>query len=70
MPELGRALIAVGVLMVAAGVLLVMGVRLPFGRLPGDISIGGSNGGLFIPLTSMLILSLLLSVIANIIYRR
>ena len=40
-----------------------------FGRLPGDIRIEGENGNVFIPITSMLILSVLLSVLLS-LFRR
>ncbi len=40
-----------------------------FGRLPGDIRIEGENGKLFIPVTSMLILSVVLSLLLS-LFRR
>lgn len=69
-PDLGRVLIVVGTLIVILGVTSVLGIRLPFGRLPGDIAIEGRNGSLFIPITSMLVVSVALSVIATILFRR
>jgi hypothetical protein len=47
-----------------------LGVRLPFGRLPGDISIQGERGGIFIPLGTMLVVSLVLTVLVNLFLRR
>ena len=69
-PELGRFLVVVGVLLVVVGGLAMAGVRLPFGRLPGDIAITGENGGLFIPLGTMLVISLVLSLLFNLFLRR
>ena len=43
-PELGRILLIVGIVLVVVGGLAVLGVRLPFGRLPGDIVIEGEHG--------------------------
>lgn len=40
-----------------------------FGRLPGDIRIETANGRVFIPVTSMILLSIVLSVLVN-IFRR
>nr|MBA3587459.1 DUF2905 family protein [Chloroflexota bacterium] len=40
-PEIGRILLILGVLLVVIGGLAMLGVRLPFGRLPGDIAIEG-----------------------------
>jgi len=44
-PELGRFLLVIGVVLVVVGGLAALGVRLPFGRLPGDIAITGDRGG-------------------------
>jgi hypothetical protein len=65
----GRVLLAIGLLIAVAGLLMATGVRLPFGRLPGDIS--GSSGGVswFIPLGSSLLISLLLTVVLNLVLR-
>ncbi len=40
-----------------------------FGKLPGDIRVQGEKGGVFIPLTSMIIVSVVLTVIVNILKR-
>ena len=40
-----------------------------FGKLPGDIRIQGEKGGVFIPLTSMIIVSVVLTVIVNLLKR-
>jgi hypothetical protein len=44
-PELGRILLVIGVLLVVVGGLAALGVRLPFGRLPGDIASRASAAG-------------------------
>ena len=69
-PELGRLLVVIGVVVVIVGVLAMLGVRLPFGRLPGDISIQGERGGIFIPLGTMLVVSLVLTLLVNLFLRR
>ncbi len=56
----GRALIGMGLLLVAAGALFLWSDKLPFklGRLPGDIAIEGKNGGSFyFPLATCLLIS-------------
>ena len=67
---LGRILLVVGGLIALAGLLLVAGRRLPLGRLPGDFS--GSRGGVgfYIPLGTSLVLSLVLTVVLNLLLRR
>lgn len=67
---LGRLLIIAGGLLLAAGVLLVLLGQIPFfGRLPGDIAIEREGFSFFFPLASMLILSLILTILINIILR-
>ena len=58
-----RALIIVGVVLVAVGLLWPWLGRLPFGRLPGDITVRREQFSLYVPITSMVLLSLLLSLI-------
>lgn len=41
-----------------------------FGRLPGDIRIERPSGTVFIPLASMIVLSIVLSLIVNLFFRR
>jgi hypothetical protein len=69
-PELGRVVLIVGVVLVLVGGLAALGVRLPFGRLPGDIAIEGDRGGVYIPIATMIILSVVLTVLANLFLRR
>jgi len=48
----------------------VLGVRLPIGRLPGDIAIEGKNGAFYFPLTTMIIASVVLTLLWNLFWRR
>jgi hypothetical protein len=59
-----RTLIALGLLAVALGVFWPWVSRLPIGRLPGDILIDRPGLKVFIPLTTMILISLLVSLIA------
>jgi hypothetical protein len=69
-PELGRIVLIIGIVLVVVGGLALLGIRLPFGRLPGDIAIEGEHGGLYIPIASMIILSIVLTILANLFFRR
>jgi len=60
-PELGRILLVIGIVLVVIGGLATLGVRLPFGRLPGDIAIEGERGGLYIPIATMVVVTILLN---------
>jgi hypothetical protein len=69
-PELGRVLLVIGLVLVVVGGLAALGIRLPFGRLPGDIAIEGEHGGIYFPIVTMIVVSLVLTVLLNIFLRR
>lgn len=68
---LARWLVLAGlILLVAGGTLWLFGrIGLPLGRLPGDLRFETDGFGCFIPLASMLILSVLLTLALNLIAR-
>jgi len=67
----GRLLIVMGLLIVLLGVILLLAGRVPFlGRLPGDIVYQRGNFTLYIPLMTMLLLSLILTILLNLLFRR
>jgi hypothetical protein len=64
MQEIGKTLITFGVILIAVGTLLVFANKVPFiGRLPGDIYIKKENFSLFFPLTTSILISIILSFI-------
>lgn len=69
-PEIGRVILVVGLVLVVIGGLSALGIRLPIGRLPGDIAIEGERGGIYIPIVTTLILSVVLTILANLFLRR
>ena len=69
-PEVGRVLLVIGFILVIVGGLAALGVRLPFGRLPGDIAIEGERGGIYIPIVTMILVSVVLTVLLNLFLRR
>lgn len=69
-PEIGRIVLIVGLVLVVVGGLAALGVKVPIGRLPGDIAITGKNGGFYFPITTMLLASLLLTVLWSLFTRR
>ena len=58
-----KILIILGVAIVLAGILWPWLSKLPFGRLPGDIVIDKPDFKLFFPITSMLLVSGLISLV-------
>ena len=70
LPSIGRLLIAAGVVLAIVGVVLVFGPRIPLlGQLPGDIRIERDNVRVFIPLGTMVLLSLVLTLVLNLLNR-
>ncbi len=68
--EMGRMLVFLGILLIFVGGFLLMVGRLgPWGRLPGDIVIQKDNFSCFFPLTSMILISILLTIILNVLIR-
>lgn len=69
-PDVGRVILVVGIVLVVVGGLAVLGVRLPFGRLPGDIAIEGERGGFYFPIVTMIVISVILTILLNLFVRR
>ena len=67
--SLGKILLLTGGLIAAAGVLLIISGRLGLGRLPGDIIIRRENFTFYFPLATMLLVSLLLTLLFNLLGR-
>ena len=61
-----------GCLLLAAGLLITLGPRLPFraGRLPGDFVWRGKSATLYFPLGTCLVLSVLFSLLSLLFRRR
>ncbi|MGZ8155484.1 MAG: DUF2905 domain-containing protein [Burkholderiales bacterium] len=58
-----RILIALGVLLVVAGLLWPWLSKLGLGRLPGDIRVETESGGFYFPIVTCLVISVVLSLI-------
>jgi hypothetical protein len=67
----GWALIVLGVVITFFGIVLVAGLRIPLvGQLPGDIVIRRENVTIVIPLGTMLVVSVVVSVVLALLNRR
>ena len=64
---MGRLLVIVGLLIAAAGVLIMLG--LPLGRLPGDIVIRRGNTTFYFPLGTSILVSVIVTVLFAILRR-
>ena len=63
--EIGKILFIVGIVLVSAGTLLMLGAKLPLrlGRLPGDIVVQGRNSSFYFPIVTCVIVSVALTLL-------
>ncbi len=71
MSSLTRLFILLGIVFLLVGGLIYLFSRfnLPLGRLPGDIRIEGEKGMFYFPLASSVVISILLTLILNLLIR-
>ena len=67
--HLGLLLVLLGAAVVVVGLLVWSGALSWVGRLPGDVRIERENVRFYFPITSMILISLLLTVILNLLRR-
>ena len=65
---MGRLLIITGLVIAAVGVLITWG--LPIGRLPGDFTIRRGNFTFYFPLTTSIVVSILLTLLFSFLMRK
>ena len=67
MESLARTLMLIGIvlLLTGGGIYLAAKFGLPLGRLPGDIHIEGENGSFHFPVVSSIVVSVVLTIILN-----
>jgi Protein of unknown function (DUF2905) len=64
---MGRLLLAIGLLIAAAGLLIMLGV--PLGRLPGDVVIRRGNATFYFPLGTSILVSVVLTLLFTLLRR-
>jgi len=71
METISRYLMLGGIIifLIGGGMYLAAKFGIPLGRLPGDIRIEGESGGFYFPLTSSILVSVVLSILLNVITR-
>jgi hypothetical protein len=71
MESIARYLVLAGIALIVIGAIVygLAKLNIPLGRLPGDIRIEGANGSFYFPLMTCIILSVVLTVILNLIIR-
>ena len=67
----GRILIIIGIILIVVGGLFLFGSKIPFiGRLPGDIAIQKKNFSFYFPVTTSIIISIIISFIMWLLSKR
>jgi len=66
---MSRTLIIIGILIVLAGLLWPWLSKLPLGQLPGDIVVRRESGTFYFPVTTMILVSVVLSLLFNLFSR-
>ena len=70
MGQLGRGFLVFGALFLLLGAALLVAERLGLGRLPGDLVVERKGFRLYAPLASSIVISLVLTLLANLFLRR
>ena len=64
MVDFGKLFIFIGLLLVVIGIVFIVGNKIPFiGKLPGDIAIERNNFNFYFPITTCIVISIILSFI-------
>ena len=71
MENIARFLVIGGIvlILIGGGIYLAAKFGIPLGRLPGDIRIEGENGSFYFPITSSILVSVILTIVLNVIVR-
>ena len=64
---MGKLLLVIGVVITGIGLLVMLGV--PFGRLPGDVTVKRGNFTFYFPLATSIVASILLTLLLSLLRR-
>ena len=67
--QLGRALLVLGGVIVVVGLVMLVLGRAGVGRLPGDFTFTSGNMACMVPLASVIVISIVLTIILNVVLR-
>ncbi len=70
MGSLGKMMITLGIVLVIVGIFMTIGSRFGIGKLPGDIYVKKGNFTFYSPIMTTFILSILLTLILNLFFRK
>jgi hypothetical protein len=64
MPAIGKMLIILGIILIMVGIGFLFGDKIPFiGKLPGDILIKKERFSFYFPITTSIIISIILTIL-------
>lgn len=67
---LGLLIVGIGAVVIVIGLLVAGGLFDWFGRLPGDLRFEGERTRVFVPIGSMIVISIVLTILLNLFLRR
>ena len=70
MGQFGRALLVFGAVLLLVGGALIVAEKLGLGRLPGDIVVEKKGFRLYAPIATSIVLSLVLTAVLNLVFRK
>jgi hypothetical protein len=71
MAPIGKLLILVGLILIVIGVVVWLSPKIPWlGKLPGDIHYEGKNVRVYLPITTCIILSVVVSLLFFLLSRK
>ncbi|MCD5405627.1 DUF2905 domain-containing protein [Peptococcaceae bacterium] len=69
--SIGKIIFSIGILMViVGGAMMLTGKLFNFGKLPGDIYIQKGSFTFFFPIATMILISIILTILLNILFRK
>ncbi|AEI14947.1 hypothetical protein Flexsi_1295 [Flexistipes sinusarabici DSM 4947] len=69
-PDFAKLLIIIGLVIAGVGIVLLFGGKFGLGKLPGDILIKKDNFTFYFPVVTSIIISIILTVLFNIFFRK
>jgi len=66
---IGKMVVIAGLALAALGLVIWLGGRLGLGSLPGDMRFNNESWGCYVPIASMIVLSILLTIVVNVLLR-
>jgi hypothetical protein len=68
--DFAKIIIIFGIIFILIGIIFYFSDKLPLFKLPGDIVIKRKNFTIYIPLVTMIVISIILTIILNLIFRK